>query len=481
MGKKLKSLSLVLFSICCTIGFGMSASALTMEKDMKASDITIEDGMVIDGAGKFTITGGLNISDAKDITIKNVTLDGEGTKDILLSLSNAGKVVIENVTFKNYTKAGIYGEYMESISVTKSTFDASGTKNIGDGDYSGNPEEDLIKRSAAGIDLNLGNGAKYDVNVSSIKIVGNTFKNVVATQENSTAGAIKVKVKDASRLKNIGTVTIADNTFLDNDKDLVVGTNSPTAGTEQSATGDLEILLDSNTSMKVTNNSAQESTTETLTGNYKLNYADNKKYELDEDLYYIVNEDNFDDLENITSAVLGDDDVKGIAISVDGISFAISKENIDENLGEAIDKFDIVPSEETAIEALKKYQGEGVFFVEVTGLDSFKDGISFNTTLDEEFDGRLFVYYYDEENGLQLVSNPNADKGKVEFTFAKNGHYVVSEKDLLASTPSEEVPTEPTPEEVPQTFDALGVYAIGGALSVAAIVGAVVYLKRRSA
>ena len=288
-------------------------------------------------------------------------------------------------------------------------------------------------------------------------------------------------MKDASRLKNIGTVTIADNTFLDNDKDLVVGTNSPTAGTEQSATGDLEILLDSNTSMKVTNNSAQESTTETLTGNYKLNYADNKKYELDEDLYYIVNEDNFDDLENITSAVLGDDDVKGIAISVDGISFAISKENIDENLGEAIDKFDIVPSEETAIEALKKYQGEGVFFVEVTGLDSFKDGISFNTTLDEEFDGKLFVYYYDEENGLQLVSNPNADKGKVEFTFAKNGHYVVSEKDLLASTPSEEVPTEPTPEEVPQTFDALGVYAIGGALSVAAIVGAVVYLKRRSA
>lgn len=128
MGKKLKSLSLVLFSICCTIGFGMSASALTMEKDMKASDITIEDGMVIDGAGKFTITGGLNISDAKDITIKNVTLDGEGTKDILLSLSNAGKIVIENVTFKNYTKAGIYGEYMESISVTKSTFDASGTK-----------------------------------------------------------------------------------------------------------------------------------------------------------------------------------------------------------------------------------------------------------------------------------------------------------------------------------------------------------------
>lgn len=363
MRKKFKSLSLILFSICCTIGFGMSASALTMEKDMKASDIKLEDDMVIDGAGKFTITGGLNISDAKDVTIKNVTLDGEGTKDILLYLGNAGKVVIENVTFKNYTKAGIYGEYLESINVTNSIFDSSDTKNIGDGDYSGNPEEELIKRSAAGIDLNLGNGAKYDVNVASIKIVGNTFKNVVATQENSTAGAIKVKIKDASRVKSIGTITIADNKFQDNDKDLVIGTNSPTAGTEQTVTGNLEILLDSNTSMKVTNNSAKESTTETLSGNYKLNYANNKKYELDENLYYIVDENNFEDLESITGAVLSDQDIQGIAISVDGISFAISKENIDESLGESLDKFDIVPTEETTIEALKKYQGEALYLL----------------------------------------------------------------------------------------------------------------------
>lgn len=458
----------------------MSASALTMEKDMKASDIKLEDDMVIDGAGKFTITGGLNISDAKDVTIKNVTLDGEGTKDILLYLGNAGKVVIENVTFKNYTKAGIYGEYLESINVTNSIFDSSDTKNIGDGDYSGNPEEELIKRSAAGIDLNLGNGAKYDVNVASIKIVGNTFKNVVATQENSTAGAIKVKIKDASRVKSIGTITIADNKFQDNDKDLVIGTNSPTAGTEQTVTGNLEILLDSNTSMKVTNNSAKESTTETLSGNYKLNYANNKKYELDENLYYIVDENNFEDLESITGAVLSDQDIQGIAISVDGISFAISKENIDESLGESLDKFDIVPTEETTIEALKKYQGEGVIFVNVTGLDSFKDGIHFDTQLGEEFDGKLFVYYYDEQSGLQLVSNPNAIKGKVEFAFAKNGSYVVSDRDLLASQPSSDSSTE-TPEQVPQTFDSLGIYAIGGALSFAGIIGAVVYLKRRNA
>ena len=85
MEKKLRSVMLVLFSICCAIGFSTSVSALTMEKDMKASEIVIEDGMTIDGAGKYTITGGLSVSHGEDITIKNVTLDGESTQDILLS------------------------------------------------------------------------------------------------------------------------------------------------------------------------------------------------------------------------------------------------------------------------------------------------------------------------------------------------------------------------------------------------------------
>lgn len=42
-------------------------------------------------------------------------------------------------------------------------------------------------------------------------------------------------------------------------------------------------------------------------------------------------------------------------------------------------------------------------------------------------------------------------------------------------TPSEEVP------EVPQTFDSLGLYIGAGALSIGAIVGAVIYLKRKNA
>ena len=478
MGKKLKSIGLVLFSIFCTVGFSTSVSALTMEKDMDASEITIEDGMTIDGAGKFTITGGFVIDGGKSVTIKNVTISGEGTKDILIDLRGAGDVVIENVTFENYTKAGIYSEAMTSLSVTGSTFDASDTDKLGDGSYPGNPEEDLIKRSAAGIDLNLGNGAKT-IDVKSITIKNNTFKNVVVEEKDqatSTAGAIKVKVKDATNLVGIGTIRIEENTFENNERDLVIGTNDPTSGTEASATADLDILLVNNSEMNVGNFSTPDRAEEVLEGNYKLNYADSKKYELDENLYYIVNEANFEDLENITVAVLDDDDIKGISISVEGISFAISKETlVDENLGESFDEFNIVPSEETTIEALKQYQGDGVVFIDVTGIDIFDNGINFNTNIGEEFDGKLFVYYYDEVNGLQLVSNPNAAQGEVEFSFAKNGHYVVSETDLLASKPSEEVP------EVPQTFDAVGVYVGIGLVSVVGIAGAVIYLKRRSA
>ena len=109
MVKKLKGIGLVLFSICCTVGFSSSVNAetLEMDKDMKASEIAISDGLVIDGKGEYTITGGLSISNNASVTIKNVTLDGEGTKDILLSLSNAGDIVIENVKSEEELKGTV--------------------------------------------------------------------------------------------------------------------------------------------------------------------------------------------------------------------------------------------------------------------------------------------------------------------------------------------------------------------------------------
>ena len=231
--------------------------------------------------------------------------------------------------------------------------------------------------------------------------------------------------------------------------------------------------------MNVGNFSTPARAEEVLDGNYKLNYTDDKKYELDENLYYIVDEDNIDALtDEEMAAILADEDVAGFAVTYQGISFTISKETLlDEDLGASLDDFDIVPSEETTIEALKQYMGDGVMFFTVSGIDLLDDGMTFDiSSLGEEFVGTLYLYYYDEANGLQLVSNPD----NAILTFDKNGTYVLSASNLIPSNPSEETPSEEVPE-VPQTFDALGIYAGIGLVSVAGIAGAVIYLKRKNA
>lgn len=486
MEKKLRSVMLVLFSICCAIGFSTKVNALEMTGDMNAGDIHVEDGMVIDGKGEYTITGQLKVTGGEDITIKNVTWTGASTEDILLYLDKAGDVVIENVTFTNFIKAGIYAENLTSFSVTKSTFDGIDTDKLKDQSYPDSPEEDLIKRSPAGMDLNFGNplvnmGPSVTVNVESITIANNTFKNVKIPDEylaSSTGGAIKIKLKGMTSQTTMGTITIENNEFVDNARDLVIGTDRPATDTTQGQTGDLEILLVNNGAMVVKNNSG-DGATETLDGNYKLNYTDDKKYELDENLYYIVDEDNIDAItDEEMAAILLDEDVAGFAVTVDGVTFAISRETLlDEDLGASLDDFDIVPSEETAIESLTQYMSEVVMFFTISGIDLFDDGITYDvSSLGEEFVGTLYLYYYDETNGLQLVSNPDNSI----LAFDKNGTYVLSATNLIPSTPSEEVPEEEVPE-VPQTFDALGIYAGIGLVSVAGIVGAVVYLKRKNA
>lgn len=493
MEKRLRSIALVLFSICCAIGFSASASALTMEKDMKASEIVIEDGMTIDGAGKYTITGGLSVSHGEDITIKNVTLDGESTQDILLSLKDAGDVVIENVTFTHYIKTGIYAEKLTNLTVTGSTFDGIDTDKLKDQSYPGNADEDLMKRSPAGMDLNFGNpltnnGPSVTVNVESITIANNTFKNVKIPDEylaSSTGGAIKIKLKGMTSQTTMGTITIENNEFVDNARDLVIGTDSPATDTTQGQTGDLEILLVNNGAMVVKNNSG-DGATETLDGNYKLNYATAKKLELNDNLYYIVNDNNYNDFlddEDIVNTIIDDADIKGITFNVDGVSFDISSAKLEStDLDAALNDFDFQITEDTTIEALKPYQGENAFFVSFSGSELFDNGITLNTSLGESFSENLYLYYYDEENGLQLVSKSDATSSDISLSFSKSGNYVVSSTDLLGSASSETVTD--VPEEVPnvpQTFDALGIYAGLGFVSVAGIAGAVIYLKRKNA
>lgn len=451
------------------------------------------DDVVIDGQGEYVITdGGISIGDDKTVTIQNVIMDGligevgvdaDPFEEILISVSTTGNVVVDNVTFINFDEKAIYVDAVKNLTVTNSVFECDGTINIGNNDYGDNPDKDFMYRSASGIDMNLGNGGET-IDIERVTIANNTFKNVLVeddpeVQAESTAGAIKIKVKDATNLVGIGTIKIEGNTFENNERDLVLGTNDPTSGTAASATADLEILLVNNSAMNVGNFSTPARAEEVLEGNYKLNYTDNKKYELDENLYYVVDEDNIDSLtDEEMTAILEDEDVAGFTVTVDGVTFAISKETLlDEDLGASLDDFDIAASKETTIEGLKQYIGDGVMFFTVSGIDLLDDGMSFDiSSLGEEFVGTLYLYYYDETDGLQLVSNPDNSL----LTFDKNGTYVLSASNLLSSTPSEEVPSEEVPE-VPQTFDALGIYAGIGLISVAGIAGAIIYLKRKNA
>lgn len=500
MNKALKSLSLILFSICSILGFNLSADALTLDSDMSASDITIQSGDVIDGQNKYKITGGFNLKNVEDVTIKNVTLDGEGTKDILVHLTNAGDITIENVKFVNYTKAGIYAEAFKSLDVNNSSFDASDTVNIGD--YPGNPEEELIKRSAAGIDLNIGNGAKYDINIDHINITNNEFKNVTDTATNSTAGAIKIKIKDESRVQNIGTTTISNNTFTDNVRDLVIGTDSPSAGTEQSKTGDLNILLQNNSAMKIVNNS-KDGASETLEGNYKLNYAQDIKYELDNQMFYKISKDDYAALDetsfyNLIKTLKNDENILGVVIENDNytVSFKTSDINLDGlQVLEPI-KFNITDT--TNIEDLKDYQKDGVKFITTNANNANISNLTLNITLDEKFNTDLYLYSYAEDN-LELISNLKGENNIVSINLNDlKENYILSNSKIseneqtTPSNPDKEETTSPSDENAnvnqsentdniknPQTYDPFTKYLVLCLTSLITLAGTAIYIKKR--
>lgn len=139
---------------------GVSAKTYDMETDMNASEFDLTEDTVINGNG-HTITGRFNIN-TEDISvvINDVTIDvnaPDNTEYIGISLGAIGtNLELNNVTIINYTKSGIYADQFASLVVNNSVFDGSRTPEIGEG--SGD-EAELVKRSAAGIDINIGNSA----------------------------------------------------------------------------------------------------------------------------------------------------------------------------------------------------------------------------------------------------------------------------------------------------------------------------------
>ena len=479
MGKKLKSIGLVLFSICCTIGFSTSVSALTLTEDMDASEIEITDGMTIDGAGEFTITGGFVIDSGKSVTIKNVTISGEGTKDILIDLRGAGDVVIENVTFENYTKAGIYSEAMTSLSVTGSTFDASDTDKLGDSSYPGNPEEDLIKRSAAGIDINIGNSASKDYVIEKIEITNSTFQNVLASEKNTTGGGIKVKIKNDAYLTSMGDVIIKNNTFTNNVRDLVLGTNSPGGEATQAETANFDIVLFGNTAMKVVNKSSSEADeanrTEIIDSKYlvELNYYEGTNVEKTEDGTGLVVDASSDDFDIVSSLeeLEQNTEVDSLFVDYGSYSITINKEDIKDDLTNTITDLSLSVGQSTTTDGLLEYAKDGNVFIKtnVSGeLPATKVVLGLN--LIEYANKKVNLYYFNTDtNELEFVNTVIFDEnGNADVALEHYSEYVLSLNDL---TLNEDI-------ENPSTNDNVITYVVLGIVAVVGIAGTLVYLKK---
>ena len=457
--EQIKKVSLMLFAICCAmvLRINVNAEEIILDKDTASSDIEVTEGMVIDGQGKYTITGGLSIKNGMDVTIKNVTLDGEGKTQITLNLSGAGNVVVENVTFKNYTSKGIYTNNIESLKVSGSTFDASYAKDLETGN-------ELVKRSAAGIDINFGDNITSDYTVGNIEITGNTFKNVVDTEsvETSTAGAIKVKIKDNRHLVSLGTITISGNTFTDNVRDIVIGTNDPTDGASMTAldTGNFDVILRNNGTVKVSNNTTEDRIISTLSGDYIINYGSDSVITLDsnkEAIYEEVEVTEDLDLNDKLTEIKDSDMLEGITLSYKGYTITISKENIKEDLEETLTDLSMTISEKTEVKGLEEYVKEGVFFINTTASGALPASkITVTTVIDGEYDKLLLYYFNEKTEKLEFVNEVSVKDGVVSFDLEHYSNYVLSATNLIE-------------EENPNTYDGIMVYVMLGLVAIVAL------------
>ncbi len=286
---------------------GVNTENLTINKsvtlkgsstDKIVGDLTITGdsvNVVLDG---FTIEGHINVvATNSKVTFKNMILDGKNTVEdnILVTIRALNSdITVDNTTFKGFIKAGIYAETLKNIDVTNSTFNAFGTANIGSlEDYvASNPEAHEIVRSGACIDLNFGNQSDVKFNLDNVSIVGNHFEGVRKfVNEDSTAGAVKVKFKNASNVTTTDntSVTIGANEFVDNVDDVVIGTSN------QPSTSDFLVAFYKNTSdngneIRVTNNGAVTAEKDVVDGSMVVvrNYKDSSNTDLNADFFIIT-------------------------------------------------------------------------------------------------------------------------------------------------------------------------------------------------
>lgn len=130
---------------------------------------------------------------------------------------------------------------------------------------------------------------------------------------------------------------------------------------------------------------------------------------------------------------------------------------------------------------------------QVVKLANGNYAISIKVTEDQVKGYNAFkVVYINDEGEVAEVLDAVLEEGAIKFetthlstyaiigyntvTLTEDGDDVIGDGTDTPTNP--EIPGEETPE-VPQTFDSLGTYVMAGVVSIVAIVGAVIYIKRR--
>lgn len=277
----------------------------------------------------------------------------------------------------------------------------------------------------------------------------------------------------------MGDVIIKNNTFTNNVRDLVLGTNSPGGDATQAETANFDIVLFGNTAMKVVNNSSSEADetnrTEVIDSKYlvELNYYEGTNVEKTEDGTGLVVDASSDDFDIVSSLeeLEQNTEVDSLFIDYGSYSITINKEDIKDDLTNTITDLSLSVGQSTTTDGLLEYAKDGNIFIKtnVSGeLPATKVVLGLN--LIEYANKKVNLYYFNTDtNELEFVNTVTFDEnGNADVALEHYSEYVLSLNDL---TLNEDI-------ENPSTNDNVITYVVLGIVAVVGIAGTLVYLKK---
>ncbi len=277
----------------------------------------------------------------------------------------------------------------------------------------------------------------------------------------------------------MGDVIIKNNTFTNNVRDLILGTNSPGGDATQAETANFDIVLFGNTAMKVVNKSSSEADeanrTEIIDSKYlvELNYYEGTNVEKTEDGTGLVVDASSDDFDIVSSLeeLEQNTEVDSLFVDYGSYSITINKEDIKDDLTNTITDLSLSVGQSTTTDGLLEYAKDGNVFIKtnVSGeLPATKVVLGLN--LIEYANKKVNLYYFNTDtNELEFVNTVTFDEnGNADVALEHYSEYVLSLNDL---TLNEDI-------ENPSTNDNVITYVVLGIVAVVGIAGTLVYLKK---